>query len=103
MEQQFVPKVAPFKYRMGQRINDPKHPLNGAYGYWITLFCIYDGNAVYTFYSMAECFENAALAREAGFDVYTFQHEILVSRFQFPDKYKQILDFEGVFEADLDR
>lgn len=62
-------------------------------GYWISLYCFYDGTSVYMFHHQSEMLENACFAQECGVEVTTFIKDILVTETHFSGIFHEIEDY----------
>lgn len=59
-------------------------------GYWVKLFCFFDGKSVHQFFHEFDCIDNACLARECGVDISTFVTSVLVTKDRFRDIFNDI-------------
>lgn len=62
-------------------------------GYWVTIFCVFDGKSVYSFFHESDRIDNCMLMKELGVDFDMFHREIIVSPNRFPDIFSTIEDY----------
>lgn len=86
----FTPSVVPYDYRPARFV----HPT--LKGYWVKLYCLFDGKAVYTFLTATAQIENGCLINEISGPGSSslFDKEILVTPSQHSDIYNEIVAFE---------
>lgn len=59
-------------------------------GYWVTLYLIFDGERIYTFYTQDDWIDNCALMVENGTHVHQFAHEVLCTPTHLPELYQKV-------------
>ena len=69
-------------------------------GYWVTLYMFFDGTSVHSFAHHYDSIENEMLARQLGYNTYSFKQSILVTADSFPDIFKEIESY--VSDSHLD-
>lgn len=62
-------------------------------GYWVKLFCFFDGKTTHTFFHEFDMLDNVSLAREFGVDCNTFVQSVLVTPDRFSSIFKEIEDY----------
>lgn len=69
-------------------------------GYYVTLYCIFDGEKVYHFFHQSEMLDNALLGREAGYSLTEFKYTILVTPDKHPEIFNEIEDYVSLSNKD---
>ena len=59
-------------------------------GYWVKLYCFFDGERIHHFFHESDCIENSLLARECGVPVESFTQSILVTKSDFTKIFNEI-------------
>lgn len=62
-------------------------------GYWVTLFCVFDGTSVHSFFHEYNRIENCMLMKELGVDFRLFHQEVLVTPDCFSEIFYSIEDY----------
>lgn len=62
-------------------------------GFWVSFYCIYDGTSLTHCFNQSDWVDNAQLARELGYQVTTFIHDILVTKDNYPDIFNTIMEY----------
>lgn len=73
---------------------------NGLDAYYVTLFCIFDGERVFHFLHESEMLDNLVLAHEVGFSTSVFTTRIFVSKSQHVELYNMITDYVSSSDSD---
>lgn len=69
-------------------------------GYWVTLYCLFDGKSVYWFFHQPEAMENASIAYETGVSVTSFIEKVLVTPTQHTEIFNMIEDYVSRSDKD---
>lgn len=85
--------VIPYDYKPA------KFKDNLSEGYWVNLYCFFDGKHMYYFAHQSEMLENAGFCIECGNDTDTFMRTILVTPRRFSHIFKEIRDYENVSKS----
>lgn len=59
-------------------------------GFWVTIYLIFDGERVYTFYDEADWIDNSCMMIESGIHIHTFYHDVLCTPTHLPDLYNKV-------------
>lgn len=62
-------------------------------GYWVTLFCVFDGKSVHSFFHESDRIDNCILMNELGVNFFTFLQYVLVTPDCFSDIFHSIEDY----------
>lgn len=62
-------------------------------GYWVTLFCVFDGKSVYSFFHESDRTDNCMLMNELGVNFQIFHHDVLVTPDFFSEIFYSIEDY----------
>lgn len=62
-------------------------------GYWVTLYCFFDGDKVHHFFTQADYLDNMLLAQEMGYHCSPFYKDILVTPIYHREIYYEILEY----------
>ena len=69
-------------------------------GYWVTLFCFFDGERIHHIFHQSEMLDNAQLARECGFSLTEFLHKVLVTPHVHPEIFNKIESYVSRSNSD---
>lgn len=62
-------------------------------GYWVTLFIVFDGFDMYSFFRESDAIDNASEAYDMGYYVTKFSKEILVTPNHHSNIYNEIFNY----------
>lgn len=79
--------VVPYTFRKAKFKDD------NIQGYWITLYCFFDGQTVHSFFHQSDMLENSCFAHECGVSTSSFYHDILVTESIHSDIFQQIEEY----------
>lgn len=79
--------IVPYTFRNAHFISDSYR------GYWVTLFCVFDGKSVHSFFHESDRTDNCIFMNELGVNFQLFHHDVLVTRDCFSDIFYSIEDY----------
>lgn len=89
-------KVIPYDYKVA------KFKDYYSEGFWVKLYCFFDGEHVYCFPHEHDALDNIQLCHECGVDTDIFTRTVLVTPRRFAHIFNEIRDYENVSRSDSD-
>lgn len=80
-------QVIPYDFRQAKDKNC------NVIGYWIKIYCMFDGKSVHWFAHQYDLLDNQWLCHDLGVRTTLFTQSIFVDRDNYPDIYKEIEDY----------
>lgn len=79
--------IVPFTFREAKFLH------GNLRGYWVTLFCVFDGKSVHSFFHESDRTDNCILMNELGVNFQLFNHDVLVTSDCFSEIFLSIEDY----------